>query len=124
MGKYLIEINDKGSYYFNLLAGNNEPILHSQMYKARKGALKGIASITKNADIAPVEDQTVEKIVKERNPKFQLYQGKDEKFYFRLVAGNGQAVGRSEGYNSKAAAKNGIESVKKNSVSPVETKKD
>ena len=33
MGKYLIEVNDKGSYYFNLLAGNHEPILHSQMYK-------------------------------------------------------------------------------------------
>ena len=123
MGKYLIEINDKGSYYFNLLAGNSEPILHSQMYKARKGALKGIASITKNAGAAPVEDQTVENFVKERNPKFQLFQGKDEKFYFRLVAGNGQAVGRSEGYNTKAAAKNGIESVKKNSTSPVETKK-
>lgn len=124
MGKYLIEINDKGSYYFNLLAGNHEPILHSQMYKARKGALKGIASITKNADIAPIEDLTVEEVVKEKNPKFQLFQGKDEKFYFRLVAGNGQAIGRSEGYNTKAAAKSGIESVKKNSISPVETKKD
>ena len=93
------------------------------MYKARKGALKGIASITKNADIAPIEDLTVEEVVKEKNPKFQLFQGKDEKYYFRLIAGNGQAVGRSEGYNSKSSAKNGIESVKKNSISPVETKK-
>jgi len=122
MGKYVITVNDKGNYHFNLLAGNGEPILTSQMYKARKNALKGIASVTKNAPAAPVEDTTVEGYVKEKNPKFQIYQGKDEKCYFRLIAGNGQAVGRSEGYNSMKSCKNGIESVRKNAESPVADK--
>ena len=123
MGSYIIKKSDSGKYHFNLHAKNKEIILTSQMYKARNGALKGIRSVKANAPVAPIEDLTVEEVVKEKNPKFQLFQGKDEKYYFRLVAGNGQAIGRSEGYNSKSSAKNGIESVKKNSISPVETKK-
>ena len=39
---------------------------------------------------------------------------------FNLVAGNGQVIATSEVYNSKAACKNGIESVKKNSSAAVE----
>ncbi len=34
--------------------------------------------------------------------------------YFVLKAGNGEPIGKSENYSSKAACKNGIESVKKN----------
>ena len=48
---------------------------------------------------------------------FELYQSeKNEKFYFRLKAKNGQVILTSQGYASKAGAKNGIESVKKNSA--------
>ena len=39
---------------------------------------------------------------------------KGDQFHFHLKAGNGQVILSSEMYNSKAAAKNGIESVKKN----------
>lgn len=46
--------------------------------------------------------------------KFVLYKGKDEQFYFRLKAGNGEIIGSSEGYKARASAENGIESVKKN----------
>lgn len=46
--------------------------------------------------------------------KFELYKGKDEQFYFRLKAANGQNIGASEGYKEKSSAQNGIESVKKN----------
>lgn len=122
MGKYVITKSVKNEkYHFNLCASNKEPILTSQQYMAKKGAMKGIRSVMKNAPIAPIEDQTVEKVVKEKNPKFELYTGKDGKFYFRLVAANGQPIGRSEGYNEKATAKNGIKSVKKNAESEVET---
>ncbi len=37
-----------------------------------------------------------------------------DQFHFVLKAGNGQVILSSELYNSKAAAKNGIESVKNN----------
>jgi hypothetical protein len=47
--------------------------------------------------------------------KFELFQSeKNQQYYFRLKAGNGQIILQSEGYTTKTAAKNGIESVKKN----------
>ncbi len=46
--------------------------------------------------------------------KFELYQDKAEKYRFRLKAGNGQVIAVSEAYESKTAALNGIESVRKN----------
>ena len=120
MGAYIIEKSESGKYHFNLHAKNKEIILTSQMYKGRNGALKGIRSVKTNAPIAPIEDLTLEKPVEQKNPKFQIYLGKDEKYYFRLIAANGQAIGRSEGYNGKPACKSGIESVKNNAESEVE----
>lgn len=49
--------------------------------------------------------------------KFEVYKsGKKDEFRFRLKADNGQTILSSEGYNTKAACMNGIESVKKNSA--------
>jgi len=48
--------------------------------------------------------------------KFELYKDKSGHFRFRLKAGNGEIIASSEAYNSKASAKNGIESVKKNAA--------
>jgi uncharacterized protein YegP (UPF0339 family) len=45
--------------------------------------------------------------------KFVLKKGGSGKFHFNLVASNGQVIATSEAYESKAAALNGIESVKK-----------
>lgn len=46
--------------------------------------------------------------------KFELYQDASKKYRFRLKAGNGQIIAVGEAYESKAAAMNGIESVRKN----------
>jgi len=46
--------------------------------------------------------------------KFVLKKGATGKFHFNLVATNGQVIATSEAYESKAAALNGIESVKRN----------
>ncbi len=48
--------------------------------------------------------------------KFVVKVGKDEKYRFNLVAGNGEVIGVSESYSSKAACMNGVESVRKNAV--------
>ncbi len=51
--------------------------------------------------------------------RFEIYQsGKKNEYRFRLKADNGQIVLGSEGYTTKAACLNGVESVKKNSVDP------
>jgi uncharacterized protein YegP (UPF0339 family) len=48
--------------------------------------------------------------------KFEIFTDKGGKFRFRLKAGNGEIIAVGEAYESKASAKNGIESVKKNAA--------
>lgn len=50
--------------------------------------------------------------------KFVIKTRKNGEFQFNLLAGNGQDILASEGYTTKAACINGIESVKKNSQNP------
>lgn len=49
-----------------------------------------------------------------KNPKFQVFTGRDGQFYFRLRGGSGEIILASEGYTSKAGCQNGIRSVKEN----------
>ena len=49
-----------------------------------------------------------------REGSFEVYLDSQEEFRFRLKAANGQTIAVSEGYTTKAACLNGIESVKKN----------
>lgn len=51
--------------------------------------------------------------------RFETFQGKDGKFYFHLLAGNGQKVLASQGYTTLSSAKSGIETVKTNGVNPI-----
>ena len=46
--------------------------------------------------------------------KFELKKSRNDKYFFSLLAGNGQTILGSEMYETKASALNGIESVKKN----------
>jgi len=57
--------------------------------------------------------------------KFKLYKSSSGEYRFRLKAGNGEIIATSEGYASKASAKNGIESVKSNAPdAPVDDQTD
>ena len=47
---------------------------------------------------------------------FEIYKSKNGEYRFRLKASNGQNILASEGYKTKAAAKNGIASVRKNAA--------
>ena len=47
--------------------------------------------------------------------KFEIFKSeKNDEYYFRLKAGNGEIILASEGYKSKTSCKSGIESVMKN----------
>lgn len=48
--------------------------------------------------------------------KFEIYHNEEGKFFFRLKAGNSQVILASQGYATKAAAKNGVKSVQKNAT--------
>ena len=98
-GKFELKVAKNGKYHFNLLAGNGQIILSSEMYESKSAAENGIASIQKNAGDDGRYDRLTSK-------------GGDP--YFTLKAGNGQVIGQSEMYKSASSMENGIESVKKN----------
>lgn len=50
------------------------------------------------------------------NPKFQVFNGVDNQFYFRLIASNGEQILASEGYTTKQNCIGGIDSCKINST--------
>ena len=116
MGKFVIK-QTKTGYTFALKAGNGETIASGgEVYSSLDSCKNGCESVMKNAPEAALEDQTVEGYVTEKHPKFELYTDKAGEFRFRLKAKNGQIIAASEGYTAKASCKNGIESVRKNSV--------
>lgn len=47
--------------------------------------------------------------------KYEIFQGKNQQYYFRLKAANGEVILSSEGYVSKSGCSNGIASVQKHS---------
>ena len=118
MGKFVIK-ETKTGIKFDLKAGNGEVIATSEVYTTEKTCRNGIASVQKNAPIAPVEDQTKEGYVVEKHPKFEVYTDKAGEIRFRLKATNGQIIAVSEGYKAMKSCLNGIESVKKNAVDAV-----
>ena len=113
MGKFVIKAAKSG-IKFDLKAGNGEVIASSQVYKSLVSAKNGIASVTANAAIAEIEDQTVEGFAAVKHPKFQIYQDKAGEFRFRLKAKNGQIIATGEGYSKLDGCLKGIESVRKN----------
>lgn len=121
MGKFAAKKTNTG-YKFDLLAGNGQVIATSEVYASEASCLGGIASVTKCAVVAEVEDQTVEPVETKKHPKFEMYTDKKGEYRFRLKARNGEVIAVSEGYTAKAGCINGIESVKKNVVDAVTEK--
>ncbi len=113
MSKFVIREVPSG-IKFDLKAANGQTIANSEVYAAKNVCRKGILSVQKNAPIAKFEDQTEETFETVTNPKFEMYRDKAGEFRFRLKARNGEIIATSEGYTSKAACENGIESVRKN----------
>ena len=115
MSKFVIRKVASG-VKFDLKASNGETIATSEVYETAAACRKGAESVRKNAPKAHLEDCTAEG-KKVPNPKFQLYQDKSGAYRFRLTARNGLVIAVSEGYTSKAACENGIESVRSNAPS-------
>ncbi|MBR5657917.1 MAG: YegP family protein [Lachnospiraceae bacterium] len=113
MGKFIIKETKTGTK-FDLLATNGQVIATSEVYTTLSACKNGIASVQKNAEIAKIEDQTVEGFATVTNPKFEIYVDKAGEFRFRLKARNGEIIAVSEGYVTKANCEKGIASVQKN----------
>lgn len=113
MSKFVVKTVASG-VKFDLKATNGQVIATSEIYETKAACRKGIESVRKNAPVARVEDQTGEGWKRQSNPKFELFRDKAGEFRFRLRATNGKIIAVSEGYVTKAACENGIDSVKTN----------
>jgi uncharacterized protein YegP (UPF0339 family) len=99
MGNFVIKQATSGENYFNLKAANYQVILTSQMYSSKPACFNGIESVRVNCS---------------DDSRFERKLSVNDKHYFVLKASNGEIIGNSEMYASKAGMENGIESVKKN----------
>ena len=101
-GWFKMSESKDGQFRFVLKAGNAETVLTSELYKTKRSAENGIASVQANcADEARYERKTAS----------------NGKAFFNLKAANHQVIGSSQMYASEASRDNGIASVKTNGVS-------
>lgn len=82
-----------GQSYFHLIAGNGQKVLSSEGYSSATSAKSGIVTVKSNG-------------TQER--RYLLREAQDGRWYFVLVAGNGQIIAVSQMYSSESAAKTGI----------------
>jgi len=117
----LCDADDK--FRFHLKAANGQIIAVSQSYGTKEAAIKGIASIKKNAPIAKIADfTTVGGALPElrheggivQDPVFEIQISTGDKFRFHLKAANGQIIAVSQSYLTRQSAEKGIASVKRN----------
>lgn len=78
-----------GKYFFNLHAGNGATVLHSERYDSLAAALNGAFSVSDNGVTAT---------------RYKVVTAASGGTYLNLTAANGQIIGTSEVYASKAAA--------------------
>lgn len=101
-GSYELKKAKNGEFFFNLLAGNGQNILKSEMYSSKSAAQNGIASVQKNCGEAG---------------QYECKESSNGKAYFVLKAKNHQVIGQSQMYESESGCQNGIESCKTNGSS-------
>jgi uncharacterized protein len=98
-GKFELKKSKNDKFHFNLLAGNGQIILQSEMYESKASAMNGIESVKKNAAV----DTRYERLTSTKGEP-----------YFVLKAGNHQVIGQSQMYSSESGMDNGIASCKTN----------
>lgn len=99
MSRFEIYKDKRGEFRFRLKSGNGQTILASEGYTRKEGCTNGIRSVKNNA----IWDN-----------KYVRKNSSNGMNYFVLLASNGQVIGMSELYSSRAGLENGIYAVKKN----------
>lgn len=99
MAKFEIDKAVNGQYYFRLRASvDDKIILRSEMYQAKSGCERGIASVKANA---PLDE------------RYERLYSSNGKYYFNLKAANGEVIGTSDMYATSEERATVIELVKK-----------
>lgn len=112
-GKYVIKKTDKGNFVFKLYSSNYRVVaIGAQAYTTLGAAKIGVQSVINNAEIAPVENQTLKNYETLKFPKWEIYLDKKGEYRLRLFATNGNLIATTnDGYADISGAKNGITAV-------------
>ena len=94
--RFQVNQGETGKFSFNLHAANGAIVLHSEAYTTEEAALNGAMS----ADESGITTSA-----------FTIKAAQSGKYYFTLKAGNGEIVGTSETYATKASATRARDSV-------------
>jgi uncharacterized protein YegP (UPF0339 family) len=98
MAKFEIDKATNGEYFFRFKAtGNDEIVLRSEQYTAKKGCENGIESVKTNAPL---------------DARYDKRTSANDKYYFNLKAGNGEVIGTSRLYENTSKRDEGISLVK------------
>lgn len=117
MGKFVIRRTNTG-YTFDLRSRNGEVIARSEVYTAKAACMKGIRGIIKCAPAAPIAQPGKEPLP--ACPRFELFTDRAGEYRFRLRSRNGKVIATSQGYCTRGACENGIESVRANATEKTE----
>ncbi|MFT4614160.1 MAG: hypothetical protein ACI9NT_001304 [Bacteroidia bacterium] len=98
-GCFELKLAKNGEFYFNLLAGNGQNILKSEMYGSKSAAENGIASVQTNSG---------------EDGQYECKESTSGKPYFVLKAKNHQIIGQSQMYEGDSGCQGGIDSCKEN----------
>lgn len=96
--KYVIRKSINFQFYWVLNASNAQPILNSETYINKQGALDGIASSKRN-----IADSNFDRRTSISN----------QPYFVQTASGNNKVIGQSEMYNSVQAREDGIKAVKR-----------
>ena len=110
-GRFMIYPDGK-TFRFELLAANFSSIADSPTYSTLDSVKRSIRSLKEYACNVPVQDNTVEPVEKQPNPKFEIFHS-DDSYIFRFRAKNGKQTISSQQYTTKDGCRNGVESVQK-----------
>ncbi len=112
-GKFVIKKTDNGNFVYKLFSSNRRVLASpGGAYKDLASCKAGVQSVIKNAETAPIEDQTLKKWEEQKCPKWVIYNDKAGEVRLRLIASNGNVVAiTNDGYLSKDAAKKGIDAI-------------
>lgn len=110
--RYSIDTGVDGEYVINLKAGNGQVIASSAPYPIYSHAARGVAASIEAVALYLEHWDSL------TGARFQVFEGADSRFYFRLYSGNGAQVLRSQGYSDEANALNGAFLVAEYGVSP------
>jgi hypothetical protein len=86
---------EDGQYYFEMVAGNGQPLLFSHGYTSRTGALGGLLSVLDNGGL---------------ESRYQIAENERGESYLELRAGNGRVIATSDPFFNDSNARRGVDS--------------